>query len=106
MLVSGLRAVVEDDETTRACTDAHAVALWLAREAEQDRGAPFPPEALAAAVETDLFDPDSLSALKAAHPPLNTFSTKSARLTEQFAVNPEEACQGRLKSRPVAPVEK
>ena len=46
MLVAGLRAVVEDDMATRACTDSHAVALWLARESAQGRGAKLPPDLL------------------------------------------------------------
>jgi hypothetical protein len=71
MLVSELRAIVEDDVDTRACADSEAVALWLRREAAAGRAGAFSPKALTAMVEADLSNSESLQELKGRHTELN-----------------------------------
>lgn len=90
MLIAEMRAIIEDDEETRASTDADAVALWLKRESEHGRGGQFSPKALAAAVETDLFDGECLNKLKQAHPELNPLKPKQG-LTAHFTSSQEIA---------------
>jgi len=90
MLISELRAIVEDDEETRACTDANAVASWLKRESENGRGGPISHEALAAAIETDPYDDDSVRALRETHAEFNAINLKKG-LTEHIAPTAEAA---------------
>lgn len=90
MLVSELRAIVEDDEETRACTDANAVASWLKRESDNGRGGTISHEALAAAVETDPYDDDSVRALRERHAEFNAINLKKG-LTEHIAPTTEAA---------------
>lgn len=90
MLISELRAIIEDDEETRACTDGDAVALWLERESEDGRGGRISPEALAAAVETDPYDADSVRALHESHAEFNAINLKKG-LTEHIAPTTEAA---------------
>lgn len=90
MLISELRAIVEDDEATRACADADAVASWLKRESENGRGGRLAFGALAAGVETDPYDEDSVRALREAHTEFNAINLKKG-LTEQIAPTAEAA---------------
>jgi hypothetical protein len=90
MLISELRAIIEDDEATRACTDADAVALWLKRESENGRGGQISHEALAAAVETDPYDDDSVRVLHQSYAEFNAINLKKG-LTEHIAPTVEAA---------------
>jgi hypothetical protein len=94
MLIADLRAIVEDDADTRNCTGAEAVALWLEHEAASGRGSAVPPAALAAAIETDLFDRSGapLNALKLKHPELKGVKPRQNEgLTELFTPDVETA---------------
>jgi hypothetical protein len=84
MLISELRAIIEDDEETRACTAADAVALWLKRESENGRGGQISHEALAAAVEADPYDADAVRTLHESHAEFDGISLKKG-LTEHIA---------------------
>ena len=90
MLISELRAIVEDDEETRACTDADAVASWLKREGENGRGGQIPHEAIAAAVETDPYDEEAVRALREKHTEFNQINLKKG-LTEHIASTADAA---------------
>lgn len=93
MLVSELRAIVEDDMDTRGGVDAEAVALWLRREADAGRGGAFPPEVLAAAVEANLFNTESLQALKASHPQLNDLRKPRKGATHHITADTSSATE-------------
>ena len=67
-----------------------AVALWLRRESEQGRAGQIPHEALAAAVEANLFDGETLNTLKQTHTELGPVKPKKG-MTEYFASSPEVA---------------
>jgi Response receiver domain len=90
MLVSELRAIVEDDEETRACIDANAVASWLKRESDEGRGGPISYDALAVAVECDPYDDDAVRTLRKAHAEFNGINLKKG-LTERIAATPDAA---------------
>jgi hypothetical protein len=90
MLISQLRAIIEDDEETRSCADADAVASWLKRESENGRGGQISHEAIAAAVETDPNDEEAVRALREKHVGFNQINLKKG-LTDHIASTPEAA---------------
>ncbi len=90
MLISELRAIVEDDEDTRGCTDAEAVALWLKRESDNGRTGRFSHDALAAAVETNPYDNDSVRTLRETYAELSSINLKKG-LTQHIASTSEAA---------------